>query len=248
MKETGFVLSEGSIKISYEHNRNGFDADIVIVCPGFFNSKDNQWLQKTAEVFARSYDTIVFDFRGHGESEGKFSWSAYEYKDLVAVYEFVRRKGYRNIAILGYSLGAAAAVNAVSLGLAVKSMILVSGPASFWEINYHFWEPEMFSDLKDNIECNWEGKGARVDSLFIPKPKPVDNIREIKDSAILFVHGDRDWIIKSYHARMLYDAASAAEKEIKLVSGGLHAERMLQQFPQEISEIYLGWLEKTFRG
>ena len=245
MKTAGTVLTQDKIQISYEHNKNGF-SDIIIVCPGFFNSKKSRWIQKTVQILNAQYDTLVFDFRGQGESSGKFSWSAYEYKDLIAIHDHVASLGYKNIGILGYSLGAASSINAAGEGLKIKSMILISSPTSFWEINYHFWEPQMFEELKDNIECNWEGKGAKVDSLFIKKPKPIERIKKIKNIALLFIHGNKDWIIKETHSERLYDAASG-NKQIQIIKNGLHAEKLLKQFPEKMERLLLDWFDKTMK-
>ncbi|MCP4648495.1 MAG: alpha/beta hydrolase [PVC group bacterium] len=242
-KLLGIVKTKDNIKISYEHRQNGFPS-VVIVCPGFFNSKKNRWIRRTVDIVSEEHDAIVLDFRGHGDSGGLFTWSAKDYYDVQAIVEYARSCGYESIGILGYSLGAAAAVNAVSYTKDIRSMILISGPYDFWQINYHFWEPEVISDLKDNIDCAWEGKGARVDSLFIPKPKPITQIKRITETPILLIHGTRDWIIKDYHSQKLFDAAPG-EKKIELIKGGLHAERLIQQYPERMKRLILGWLKKT---
>ncbi len=192
------------------------------------------------------YDSIIFDFRGHGDSGGKFSWSAKEHLDLDAVLDFAVSEGYERIGIIAFSLGAAASINAASKRDDIKSMVLISCPTSFWKIDYHFWEPEMFSDLKDNLECNWEGKGARVANFMTAKPKPLDDITTVKDTAILFIHGDSDWVIKHYHSKRLYDAAKT-HKELQIIEKGLHAERLIQQYPDRMKSLMLGWFSDTMK-
>ena len=102
----------------------------------------------------------------------------------------------------------------------------------------------MLSDLKENIDCNWEGKGARMGSLFIPKPKPIKNIGKIKNTAILFIHGDSDWVIKENHSKELYEAARTFKK-LEIIKGGLHAERLIQQYPHRLRDLILGWFSNT---
>ncbi|MBU4304859.1 MAG: lysophospholipase [Candidatus Omnitrophica bacterium] len=245
-KISGTLRTKDNVTLAYEHRKRGFP-EVVVVCPGFFNSKKNRWMRETVEILNESYDTVIFDFRGHGESSGRFTWSAKEHYDVESVLDYAHSCGYKAVGILGYSLGAAASINAVSRTQNVKSMILISGPFSFWQINYHFWEPAMLSDLKDNIECDWEGKGARVDNVFIPKPKPVTQIKYIKHTPIFFIHGTRDWIIKDYHSQKLYEAAPG-RKRIEIISEGLHAERMVQQDTARMRKLFLDWFAATLDG
>ncbi|MFH1621907.1 MAG: alpha/beta fold hydrolase [Candidatus Omnitrophota bacterium] len=242
---SGNISTQDNISISYELSQNGFDS-LVIVCPGFFTSKKNRWIRKTVELFTCDYDTIVFDFRGHGDSSGKFSWSAKESLDLDAVLDFAVKNGYKNIGLLAFSLGAVASINIASKRSDIKSMVLIGCPSSFWKIDYHFWEPEMFSDLKDNFECKWEGKGARVESLFLLKPKPIKNISRINNTSIFFIHGDSDWIIKDYHSKKLFDLANT-NKKIEIINKGLHAERLIQQHPDKMKNLILDWFSKTLK-
>ncbi|MFC1698755.1 alpha/beta hydrolase [Candidatus Omnitrophota bacterium] len=239
------LYTKDKVTLAYEHAQHGHRS-IIIVCPGFFNSKKNRWMRKSRELLSREHDTMIFDFRGHGESGGKFSWSAKEHRDVEAILDYLKPYNYRSTGILAYSLGAAASINAVARRKSVQSMILVSCPYSFWKINYHFWEPEMLSDLKDNFECDWEGKGARAGSLLNPKRKPINEIKKIKDIPVFFIHGKRDWIIKDYHSQRLYEAAQGVKK-IELIEDGLHAERLIQQHPEKMKTLILDWFKSTLK-
>lgn len=244
---SGTLLTKDGLEISFEHNNNDSDA-LIIICPGFFNSKDNRWMRKSVELVSSEYDALIFDFRGHGKSKGKFSWLSRESNDLEAVLGYARGKDYKHIGILAYSLGAAAAVIALAKQKHqfVKSAVLISTPYDFWKINYHFWEPEMFCDLKDNFDCDWEGKGARVGNIFTLKPKPLDEVGKIKQAQLLFIHGSKDWIIKDKHSRKLFDAAQTT-KQLEIIEGGLHAERLLEQHPQRMENIIHGWFAQTLK-
>ena len=240
---SGILHTRDNVNIAYERYRIGSDT-VIIICPGFFNSKNSRWMRKIAELVSSKYDVIIFDFRGHGQSSGKFTWSAKEDMDVDAVLDYAKSCGYKQIGIVAFSLGAAAAVNAVADRDSVKSMVLISCPYKIRKIDFHFWEPEMFDDLKDNIECKWEGKGARWGSIFLAKKDPIDSIKNIKNAAMLFIHGDKDWIIKSRHSKKLYDAADTY-KDLEIIKGGLHAERLVQFHPDMMKELILKWFSKT---
>lgn len=240
---SGILQTSDNINISYDHYRQGFKS-VIIVCPGFFNSKENRWMQKTVDMLLPEYDVIVFDFRGHGKSGGKYTWSAKENLDLSAVIDYAKAQKYRHIGILAFSLGAAVAINEAALRDDIDSMVLISCPSRFKNIDYCFWEPGMLSDLKDNIECKWEGKGARFLNIFLSKKDPIDSVPLIKRCAMLFIQGDSDWIIKDRHAKKLYNAATA-EKRLEIIKGGLHAERLLQFNYDLVRGLVLEWFSKT---
>lgn len=241
--KSGVLRTRDNVVIAYEHYRKGFDS-VVIICPGFYNSKENRWMRKTADMILSEHDVIIFDMRGHGESSGKFSWSAREHMDIEAVADYAKAEGYKHIGILAFSLGAASSINAAAIRDDIDSMVLISCPTSFRMVNFHFWEPGMFSDLKDNIDCKWEGKGARVTNIFIPKQKPIDSIAKVKNTAILFIHGDKDWVIKDSHSRKLYDA-SHGRKKLEVIKNGLHAERLIQMHPDRTEALILDWFRET---
>lgn len=204
-------------------------------------------MRKTVELLSGRHDVIMFDFRGHGQSSGTYTWSAKEDTDVNTVIDYAKSKMYRHIGIVAFSLGAAAAVNAAALRDDVESMVLISCPSRFEMINYHFWEPGMLSDLKDNIECNWQGKGARPGNIFIPKEKPIDTVKKIKHASLLFIHGDRDWVIKMRHSKKLYDAANTP-KDLVIIKGGLHAERLIQYHPDQMQKLMEDWFSKTLKS
>jgi len=239
----GTLLTSDGQKIAYHYYKNHHNK-VVIIAPGFYNSKDSALFKSLAQALLDEYDVFVFDFRGHGASSGNFTWTAYEPNDLNAVIEYAKGRNYKNIGIIGFSLGAAVSIIAASKRDDIKSMVLISCPASLWGIDYHFWEPEMLSDLKSNFECNWHGKGARVDMPFYKKERPVDCIRQVKKTPLFFIHGSRDWVIKDRHSRMLYND-TVSYKKIELIKNGLHAERLFEQYPKRINKLIHTWFAET---
>jgi pimeloyl-ACP methyl ester carboxylesterase len=242
---SGTLRTSDNISISYDHYRRGFDS-VVIVCPGFFNSKESRWMRKTAGILSDKYDVIIFDFRGHGKSGGKYTWSAKENLDLDAVVGYAESLGYKHIGVLAFSLGAAVAINYASGRSDIESMVLISCPSTFQSIDFHFWEPGMWADLKDNIDSRWEGKGARAGNILLAKESPLDKISGIKDTPILFISGDRDWVVKPRHSVKLYDAAKVY-KRIEIIKGGFHAERLIQFQYETMRGLIMDWFSKTLR-
>ncbi len=243
MKSQDIVITEDKEKIGFDHFKSGKEK-VIIIAPGFFNSKQFKLFQKIALDFTTFYDVIMFDFRGHGVSSGQFTWMARETNDLEVILDYATDYGYKSIGLLGFSLGAAIAIIVASKRSDMKSMVLISCPMSLWGIEYHFWEPEMFSDLVSNFKCNWQGKGARCDSMFHKKEKPIDCVKRIKNTNLFFIHGNKDWVIKHRHSEMLYNKAMV-KKKIEIIDKGLHAERLFEQHPEKMKKLIIDWFSLT---
>jgi pimeloyl-ACP methyl ester carboxylesterase len=91
---------------------------IVILCHGFtFNKiEHNRIFVETARALAeRQYNALRFDFYGSGDSEGDFADTLFSsnIQNIIDVVRWCRQQGYGEIALLGISMGAAAAICSV---------------------------------------------------------------------------------------------------------------------------------------
>ncbi|MBI3616578.1 MAG: alpha/beta fold hydrolase, partial [Candidatus Omnitrophica bacterium] len=120
------VVTEDGVRISFDlYHRVGRQA-VVIICPGFFQTKEAAIFQRLAHDLAKDQDVLCMDFRGHGRSGGFYTFSAREGADLEAVLEWARGR-YSEISILGFSLGGAIAINtAARFPDSIHSLIAVS--------------------------------------------------------------------------------------------------------------------------
>ena len=88
----------------------GASSDVAIACGhGLFRSR-REVLDRAAFFRKQGYDTLVFDFRRHGESEGERVTLGFDERlDLLGAVEFLKEKkpGVK-IVLYGVSMGAAA--------------------------------------------------------------------------------------------------------------------------------------------
>ena len=229
--------------IALDHYASGHK-QIVVLAPGFYNNKDAYLFKSMAQVFAGYYDVISFDFRGHGKSSGLFSWTSDEPNDLAAVLAYAKEQGYSKIGVIGFSLSAAVTIIEASRNKIIDSIIVVSPPSEFWKINFNFWEPEMLNDLKLNLGMKGKGKFIRPGNPFSKKIKPIDVVEAISPTPICFIHGAKDWIIKSSHSQKLF-AAAKEPKKIKIIAGVGHAEKIFDDKYDEFMGECLGWFKET---
>jgi pimeloyl-ACP methyl ester carboxylesterase len=238
-----FVMTEDGKRIAFSHIKGGF-SKVVIVAHGFYNNKDTVLFRGIADAFSKEYDVIMFDFRGHGKSGDVFTWTAHEQKDLRAIIAYAKENHYAKIGVIGFSFGAAIALIEASFHQDIDSMIAVSAPADLESINCHFWEKEMRKDLMLNCGIKGHGKGVRPGNLFLQKIRPRDIVDKISPMPVLFLHGEKDWLIKPSHSRRLFERAKPP-KALAIIKDGGHAERMFDVFPDQFMKICLDRFRET---
>lgn len=237
------VITEDGKRIAFFHIKKGFPM-VVIIAHGFYNNKDTVLFRRIADAFSKEYDVIVFDFRGHGKSSDVFTWTAHEQKDLRAITAYAKENHYLKIGVIGFSLGAAIALIEASCNRNIDSVIAVSPPTDLGSINYHFWEEDMWEDLKLNLGIKGRGKGIRPGNPSLEKIRPFDIVDKISPTSVLFLHGEKDWLIKPCHSQRLFDRAKDP-KALTIMKNGGHAERLFDVFPDQFMKICLDRFRET---
>ena len=234
------VATADGIRISLDlYQEVGRDA-VIVICPGFFQSKETPTFQRLASILSSECDVVCLDFRGHGRSSGSFAFSAYEQADLNAVLDWTCAR-YTRIGLIGFSLGAATAINVASRRNGIRTLIAVSAPSSFEEIEFKFWTPEA---IKTGIRGLEPGAGFRPGNLWAKKERPIDNIKKVAPVPILLIHGTNDQTILYQHSERLHQAAGEPKRLI-LIEGGGHAEELFRRCPEQFLPPLRAWLTTT---
>jgi pimeloyl-ACP methyl ester carboxylesterase len=238
-----FVTTEDGKHIAFFHIKKGF-SKVIVIAHGFYNNKDTVLFKAIAEAFSQEYDVIVFDFRGHGKSSDVFTWTAHEQKDLRAITSYAQQHKYTKIGVIGFSLGAAVALIEASHHQNIDSLIAVSAPSDLKRVDCYFWAQDMWEDLKLNFGVKGRGKGVRMGNPFLKKMRPIDIVDQISPVPVLFLHGKKDWLIKSDHSQRLFEAAKDP-KALMIIKHGGHAERIFDAFPDQFMKICLDRFRQT---
>lgn len=145
------LKTDDKITISLNHHSGGRDT-VLIICPGCFMCKDAKPFVQMAEDFAEHFDVIAMDFRGHGQSGGLFTFTAREHLDLKAVIEYARKK-YKQVVLIGFSLGAATAIIYAAKHKDVSGVIAVSAPWHADKLFEHAREPKKLVIFQDGLHA-----------------------------------------------------------------------------------------------
>ena len=118
----------GQLAAWYLPARNG----CTLICCHGINDNRAQWIEPIARLRARSgYGALMFDFAGHGKSEGnQVTFGVREAEDVEDVVAYLRERGDVNMAglgITGYSLGAITAILAAARIPELRCVAIESG-------------------------------------------------------------------------------------------------------------------------
>ncbi len=234
-----FVVNPSGLKIAITHE--GVQKEqVVIIAPGFFTSKDTKTYKRIAGDLKNDFDVIAMDFRGHGKSEGFYTYSAKEKEDLKAVIDYAKSH-YKKIGVIGFSYGGTTSMIQTAEYKNIDSLVCVGSPMASEEIEFKWWTPEAFHLGIKKFE--W-GNGVRSGSPFLKKIRPIDVVASIAPIPILFIHGTGDPTVDHRHSQRLYEAAREPKK-LKLFENGSHAEEIYRRYPEDFMRAVKEWFAKT---
>ncbi len=235
-----FVQTTSGIKISIHHLRTEKDRAIVIA-PGFFQSKITPTFTRIAHDLEKNFDVISMDFRGHGKSDGLYTFSALEKEDLKAVIDYARER-YKKVGVLGFSYGGSIAIIEQAEFKNIDSIVCVSSPMDSEKIEFKWWTIDAIKLGMKGLE---PGAGVRPGNPFLHKIKPLDVISSIS-APIYFIHATNDPTVSAKHSESLYGKAQQPKK-IKIFEKGTHAEEIYRQFSKPFIEEIENWFSETLK-
>ena len=233
------LQTKDKIDIAINHYENGYD-EVVIVAPGWFMTKDSGAFTKVSEFFAKYFDVISFDFRGHGKSGGAYTFTSKELMDTDCVVRYARKCKYKKIYFAGFSLGAAMALIYASKSRFIDKVIAVSAPADFNKIENQMWKKEAWGETFKKFELD-RTFSIRPYPIPLCKIKPIDIVHKIK-APTLFIAGEKDPTVHPWHTKELFDKA-VCKKQYKEYKNGCHAEDLFLHFEDDFSKLCLDWLK-----
>ncbi len=222
-EDTQFDASDG-VKIKgwfIKGNREG-RLPTVIVCHGL-GANRSDFTELAAGLSRGGYNVLLFDFRGHGDSQRVASSFGYlEQKDLLGAIRYVKERkdvDAEGIAAYGFSMGGAVAILTAAETSDIKAVIADSS----------------FTALKEQGERLF--KGSFLPSSIFLKPlvwmyeiyfrvnadeiAPINKVHRISPGAIMVIGGGADEQMPSSDAMRLF-AAAREPKELWLVPGAVH--------------------------
>jgi fermentation-respiration switch protein FrsA (DUF1100 family) len=196
-------------------------------------------------LFDHGFNVMMFDFRGHGESGGdRMSAGYYEQRDLRGAVEYLKRRGFERIGVLGLSMGAATAlltapgcddIDAVVSDSCYADLAGIMGR----EFKARTRFPEFF--VKPTLFMIKVIFGVDFNAV-----KPVDSVADISPRPVLFIHGAGDTFIPLENVHRLYEASGNPENEMWIAPDADHVQAY-QTNPEEYIDRVAIFFSEVFR-
>ncbi|GAA4075030.1 alpha/beta hydrolase [Nonomuraea soli] len=220
------LVTKDGVRLDAVHTPGPGSEIGIVLAHGFTGSWRCKDTRRIAHVLSRTGGVVAFDFRGHGRSTGLSTVGDLEILDVEAAVRHLRMIGYRKIAVVGFSMGAAVSVRHAGLHGGVDAVVSVSAPARWY---YRGTRP--MRTVHWAIERpvgRWAaslGKRTRIargpwDPVPVP---PHEAAALISPTPLLVVHGDSDTFFPLEHAHQLFEGAREP-KELWIEPGYGHAE------------------------
>lgn len=112
----------------------GTKGETIVMVHGLSNNRSEPF-NKAGYLHAAGYNILVFDLRGHGQSDGNGTTMGYrEPVDVQAAVAEARRLEAGPIALFGYSLGASTVIEEAAVNPQVSAVIEDSGFSSVGDV------------------------------------------------------------------------------------------------------------------
>jgi uncharacterized protein len=149
------------------------------------------------------FNLLLFDFRYLGKSEGSYSTAgAKEVEDLLAVIQFLKSRGVKEVGVWGFSMGGAVALMAIEKAPEIRAVISESSYASLADMTFELLPIPLLNYPIAYLVGIWAKLFLGID---VRDASPADRIRNTK-IPILLIHSSADAVIPFSHARLLQQA------------------------------------------
>lgn len=180
---------------------------VVVICHGLGANKQN-FLHAVSLVHSVDYNVLIFDFPGHGDSDGRtFTFGIKESEDVKAACDFVRsRHPSSKVYGLGYSVGGSALLRMASQHGGFDKIVIDSSFANAERVALHsmLWYLGPFKRPTFHVGRFWGWVFSGVD---VAEHNPEEYIARVR-CPLLIIHGTADAMIPISESERLQSAAA----------------------------------------
>lgn len=180
------ISLEGILTLTEMANQPG-----LVLChphPLFGGSMDDSRIIAIQEAaVAKGFNTLRFNYRGVGKSQGHFGQGIGEIQDTIAAVNYLRNRPYTHnssIALLGYSFGGSMSL-AAAMDAAPAALVTISAPLRITDL-----ESELVKDAIRYVPCpTYVVHGQDDDAVNIVEAETIYALLQVKDKYLRIIKG-----------------------------------------------------------
>ncbi len=235
-----FLESFDQVKIALREfsPRAQFGESCYLVVPGFLEHSGSKIFEELCKELAVKGETVFcLDLRGTGKSEGRYSFGKFEYYDVLAAIQYLK-KTFSEIILIGFSLGAYSSLRAhCESPEAIKALFLVSLPTSIHEIIFGGHAARHALGLLMNKFAQRKSRSFKI-RLTHPFAK-IPSAFQFAQNANAPIHllvGSQDLLVPASMSQKVFDQINSPTKTWRVFTGGVHAELLYYHNPTSFME------------
>lgn len=238
-REVSFAASDGvRLRGWYIPPRPGNEAAVVLA-HGYAQNRQ-QMLPEAAILAARGYGVLLFDFRGHGESDRALvTLGDHERRDLEAAIDFcAARPEISTIGGLGFSMGGATLAQVAAYDERLSAVVIVAAyPTLAQEIRYRARSLGPLSQLPAL-------RAIRKAGVDVRDVRPIDDLCAISPRPLLLIYGQTDADVPPGAAQRMIDAA-CQPAELWIVAEAGH-QSLAEVVPEQYDTRLIGFFRSSW--
>ena len=217
---------------------------LLIVAPGFGQHHGTNIMKHVARLFWDKRDVLGVDFRGMAGNPGRYGFGYAEHLDLQAAFAWAKRQGYKEVELIGFSMGAYISLRALAEypGF-IQRCYFVSGPTCIEDIvrtggplRQAAWILTHWAHVRLRV---WAGSQYffRWDWPLRSQPSAVELAPRVR-IPVHFLTGTDDQLVLPKLTRAVFNAKKG-KKSLTELGDGQHAEYMALAQPGA----FLAWMK-----
>lgn len=217
-------------------------------------NEDGFYTRLAALLAESGVQSLRFDFRGHGESQGRPQdmTIAGEVRDLTAAAEHMRSLGWPRLAIVGTSFGAGVAIMATAQNPRAVSALALLAPVLDYRRTFlqpetewasEWFTPEALAQAKATGELDLDGFPLGVDLLKEFETLDAGKVLATLSVPTLIVHGSDDTMVPYGVAQEV--ARSCSHAKFLPIAGADHG---FEAFEEAVFTEVTTWILEHLRG
>ena len=222
-EETSFTISDSiHLKGYWVTPENNPPKSIILLLHGIGGGKEH-FYELAKSLAGQQVASVVYDARGHGESDGQYiSYGFYEKEDVSVIVSKVKER-YPDIpiGIWGNSMGGAVALQALAIEPRLDFGVIESTFTDLTTI-VNDYQKRYSCGIGLQPICNYAlGRAGEIGKFDPSKVRPIDAVKHIQQS-IFLAHGTEDPNINFKYGKTLFDNLKTKDKIFYPVQGANH--------------------------